>query len=238
MKKLVILIVIVNSIVFANNLLKEFQTKGLVIQYKGKQITIKREKNNICTNANLNPESLFGGDYAGKDVATVCKKTFVTHVGVLEPMQLAKNIKSVGEVEVLRHILAMSKEPDKYILIDARTKKWYKQITIPTAINLPFNKILYDENYDEDDFKNKETYKNYQKEYKYMFKLLNIKESKKGLDFSKAKVALLFCNGSWCSQSPKAIRKLINLGYPAEKLLWYRGGLQDWLIYNFTVEKK
>ena len=54
----------------------------------------------------------------------------------------------------------------------------------------------------------------------------------------KAKTLLLFCNGSWCSQSPNAIMSLVNLGYPLEKLLWYRGGMQDWLIYDFTVSKK
>jgi rhodanese-related sulfurtransferase len=69
-----------------------------------------------------------------------------------------------------------------------------------------------------------------------MFKLLNIKETKKKLDFSEVKSLILFCNGSWCSQSPRAIFKLLNMGYPKEKLLWYRGGLQDWLIYDFTVE--
>jgi rhodanese-related sulfurtransferase len=152
-------------------------------------------------------------------------------------MHLTKKLETVGEVEVLEHILAASKKPKEYIVVDARTEQWYKQMTIPTAINLPFNQLQYDEDLEEDDFDTPSAYQTYQANYKHLFKLLNIKESKKGLDFSEAKNALLFCNGSWCSQSPKAIRSLINIGYPIEKLRWYRGGLQDWLIYDFTVEK-
>ena len=48
-------------------------------------------------------------------------------------------------------------------------------------------------------------------------------------------VPLLFCNGIWCVQSRLAIEKLIKMGYPREKLLWYRGGLQDWLALGFTT---
>jgi len=121
-------------------------------------------------------------------------------------------------------------------LVDARTKQWYDQMTIPTSVNLPFNEINYEEDKDEDDFENEDAFEEYEEQYKKMFKILNIKETKKGLDFSQAKSALFFCNGSWCSQSPNAIFKLINLGYPPEKLLWYRGGIQDWLIYDFTIE--
>ncbi len=46
-----------------------------------------------------------------------------------------------------------------------------------------------------------------------------------------------FCNGSWCGQSPYAIKHLLKMGYPAEKLLWYRGGLQSWLMLGFNTIK-
>jgi hypothetical protein len=39
----------------------------------------------------------------------------------------------------------------------------------------------------------------------------------------------------WCDQSPRAIKGLLHLGYPAEKLLYYRGGMQDWMILGLTV---
>nr|CAC9967429.1 hypothetical protein [uncultured Gammaproteobacteria bacterium]CAC9971233.1 hypothetical protein [uncultured Gammaproteobacteria bacterium] len=48
------------------------------------------------------------------------------------------------------------------------------------------------------------------------------------LNFSKAKTLYLFCNGSWCGQSPAAIRALLSLGYPESKLKYYRSGMNAW----------
>jgi len=45
----------------------------------------------------------------------------------------------------------------------------------------------------------------------------------------------LWCNGWWCGQSPAAIRGLLSEGYPAEKLFYFRGGMQNWKIYGMTV---
>jgi rhodanese-related sulfurtransferase len=219
-------------------MLSEVQKNGLnIVDKKGKEVKLERNKNPLCTKKNLTPKALWDGDYAGKEVAEICKKTFVTHVGVLQPMDLGKGIKTVGELEVLVHIKNAQKRPKEYILIDARTERWFEQMTIPTSVNLPFNQIDYEEDKDEDDFESEDAYEEYVEAYKRVFELLNIKETKSGLDFSNALSVVLFCNGSWCSQSPNAIFKLINMGYPIKKLCWYRGGLQDWLIYDFTVEK-
>jgi rhodanese-related sulfurtransferase len=54
-------------------------------------------------------------------------------------------------------------------------------------------------------------------------------------DFSNARDILLFCNGPWCDQSPRAIRALVKLGYPVNKMYYYRGGMQDWLLLGLTV---
>lgn len=47
-------------------------------------------------------------------------------------------------------------------------------------------------------------------------------------DFSSAKDVVVFCNGPACDQSPRAITALLAAGYPAEKLFYYRGGMQMW----------
>ncbi len=238
MRKILIYYLLFTIALLAENFLKNLQDNGIIVTKEGKSIHVKRQKNKLCTKEYLAPEPLFGSKYAGEDVPTVCKKSFVTHVGVIQPMHLIEGVKTVGEVEVLEHIKASEKEPSKYLLIDARAKQWFNQMTIPTAVNVPFNKINYDVDLEEDDFKTHKEFQEYQKNYKEIFKLFGIKETKEGLDFSKAKTLLLFCNGSWCSQSPNAIMSLVNIGYPTKKLLWYRGGMQDWLIYNFTVSKR
>jgi rhodanese-related sulfurtransferase len=48
--------------------------------------------------------------------------------------------------------------------------------------------------------------------------------------------AIFFCNGPQCGQSPTAIRALLEAGYPREKILYYRGGLHDWLTLGLPVE--
>ncbi|CAA6819332.1 MAG: Rhodanese-like domain-containing protein [uncultured Sulfurovum sp.] len=216
----------------------EVQRNGLtIVDEKGKQLTIDRERNASCTERNVTPKALFSGNLAGETVLDVCKKTFVTQVGVLQPIKLGKGLETVGELEVLIHIKNAQKSPDEYALIDARTKKWFEQMTIPTSINIPFNTIAYEEDKEEEDFDSEDEYNEYKEDYTKLFKLLNVKIVEDELDFSKAKSLVLFCNGSWCSQSPNAIYKLVNMGYPEEKLLWYRGGVQDWLIYDFTMTR-
>jgi len=59
------------------------------------------------------------------------------------------------------------------------------------------------------------------------------------LDFSNAKTLALYCNGYWCGQTPGMVKNakysLINMGYPASKIKYYRGGMQAWTSLGFTV---
>ena len=111
--------------------------------------------------------------------------------------------------------------PSAYILVDARKRDWYEQMTIPSSVNIPFDEIEYDAAIPED--------------FERVQALLGFRKIAETYDFSHAKTALLFCNGIWCVQSRLAIEKLIKMGYPREKLLWYRGGLQDWVALGFTT---
>jgi rhodanese-related sulfurtransferase len=238
MKNILKMFFLSSVLLFSDSILSEVQKNGLSVKDKnGNKVTIHRKQNPLC-HQNLNVASLFSGNYSGDRVLKACSKSFVTQIGTLQPMQLSSKIKTVGELELLSHIKKSQEDESAYILIDARGLSWFEQMTIPTAMNLPFTKIYYEEGLDADDFEDENDFEDYEEAYEKMFALLNIKKTKDGLDFSEAKLALVFCNGSWCSQSPKAIYKLINIGYPPEKLLWYRGGLQDWLIYDFPVEKK
>ena len=54
-------------------------------------------------------------------------------------------------------------------------------------------------------------------------------------NFSSARTLVMFCNGVWCGQSPTNIRLLLSLGYPADKIKWYRGGMQAWETLGLTT---
>lgn len=48
---------------------------------------------------------------------------------------------------------------------------------------------------------------------------------------------VFFCNGPPCAATPAAIEALLAAGYPADKILYYRGGMHDWVTLGFPVTK-
>jgi rhodanese-related sulfurtransferase len=47
---------------------------------------------------------------------------------------------------------------------------------------------------------------------------------------------IVFCNGPQCLATPDAVRILLEAGHPAERLLYYRGGVHDWLTLGLPLE--
>lgn len=133
----------------------------------------------------------------------------------IHPMKAALGVDTVGELELLEFVNTTVKS-GKGLLIDARMPKFFNSETIPGSINIPF--ILF-------------TGENAEK----VVKLLGVKETDNGLDYSQAKELCLYCNGPWCDQSPRAIQALVKAGYPADKLKYYRGGMQLWKIFSLTT---
>ena len=139
----------------------------------------------------------------------------------IQPFKIADDINFVTELEVLEFIQEKV-NTGKGVMIDSRYKNFYTEGTIPGAINIPFSIFTEAE-------KNGDTFK--------ILKSLNVIKKSGKLDFSKSKELLIFCNGGWCKQSVIAIQSLIKIGYPAEKLYWYRGGMQAWQTFGLTVIK-
>jgi rhodanese-related sulfurtransferase len=46
---------------------------------------------------------------------------------------------------------------------------------------------------------------------------------------------VLFCNGPQCSATPQAIAALLAAGHPPEGLLYYRGGIHDWVTLGLPL---
>lgn len=46
---------------------------------------------------------------------------------------------------------------------------------------------------------------------------------------------VFFCNGPQCAASPDAIRSLLHRSYPPQSILYYRGGLHDWLTLGLPA---
>ena len=46
----------------------------------------------------------------------------------------------------------------------------------------------------------------------------------------------LFCNGPQCAATPDAVRRLLTAGRPPALILYYRGGIHDWMTLGLPVE--
>lgn len=131
----------------------------------------------------------------------------------IEPFSVSEEVETYGELEVLDFI-----SNKKGIFIDARLANWYKRSAIPSSVNIPFKLFL-----------------NESKTRTKLLKKFGGKHKDDEWDFSKAKTLLFYCNGAWCGQSPTAINALIELGYPEEKMKYYRGGMQSWQLVGLTT---
>lgn len=47
----------------------------------------------------------------------------------------------------------------------------------------------------------------------------------------------LYCNGPQCAATPRAIERLLEAGWEPTRLLYYRGGLMDWIGQGLPVIK-
>ncbi len=143
----------------------------------------------------------------------------------IQPAWLHKDVDTIGETEVIHYLKKMSDGDKTILVVDSRTPDWAAKGTIPGAINLPWTKLNPAKGADpisigeimEDQF--------------------NARNLEGLWDYSKAKTLVMFCNGMWCGQSPNNIKNLLKFGYPADKIKWYRGGMQDWEILGLSTAK-
>lgn len=54
-------------------------------------------------------------------------------------------------------------------------------------------------------------------------------------ELDPSQVSILFCNGPQCPQTPDAIGALLEAGYPAQALAYYRGGMHDWITLGLPT---
>lgn len=162
----------------------------------------------------------------------------------IQPMKVAPGVTTVGEAEIFR-FMERQLAQGTGLLIDARTPSWHEKGTIPGSINIPFTVFAGDAN-DPETIAALERIGGVRRgEVDAMTRNFERVMAPLGLfganlktdtwDFSNAKELVLWCNGPWCGQSPRAIKGLIDLGFPPEKISYYRGGMQMWKILGLTV---
>ncbi len=181
---------------------------SVTVKHQGKTVVIQRNQNNKNTIAS---------DYAitSRDCPPFC----------IRPIKLATGVETIAELEMIEYLQKVSHGDQSILVIDSRTPSWVKKGTIPGSINIPWTELSLTAGGN-------------------ALSIAEILTEQFGViveddlsDFSKAKTLVMFCNGMWCGQSPKNIKTLLKFGYPADKIKWYRGGMQDWHILGLTTVK-
>ena len=184
-------------------------SKGVIevaVKHNGKAATISRNQDNKNT---VNP--------AFAKTSRPCPPFCI------QPAILAPGVETIAEVEMIDYISKMSAGDDTILVVDSRTPDWVEKGTIPGAKNLPWTKLNPAKGADPVSI------------LEILEEEFGVTESEGLLNFSKAKTLVMFCNGMWCGQSPNNIKNLLKFGYPAHKIKWYRGGMQNWEILGLTT---
>ena len=160
----------------------------------------------------------------------------------IQPMNLGNGIETIGEVEVINFAKKISSGDKNIVLVDSRTPDWVARGTIPSAINISWVELTPKKGATTEGIMKVMT-------GKFGVKLKDDKDdvdvdeaiangdTSTVFDYSAAKTLVMFCNGMWCGQSPASIAALRKFGYPADKIKYYRGGMQDWKILGLTTVK-
>ncbi|MDX2416137.1 MAG: rhodanese-like domain-containing protein [Xanthomonadales bacterium] len=183
------------------------EMSSVEVLHKGKPVRIERNQDN---------DNTIVADYAltSRPCPPFC----------IRPIELVPGVETIGELEMLDYLVAAGKPGSKILVIDSRTPDWVAKGTIPGSVNIPWTLL-------KEDTSNPIT-------------IAGILEERFGAidedelwNFSKVKTLVLFCNGMWCGQSPRNIKTLLKYGYPANKIKWYRGGMQNWQALGLTTVK-
>ena len=169
----------------------------------------------IRVQRNQNNEAVIQGDFAktSRNCPPFCIQTITAGEGV----------KTIGTLELI-YFMSNHLKDKSGLLVDARTQKWFNKGTIPGSINVPYTSLNASAGADEFAIED-------------ALILFGAEKADEQWDFFDAKTLVLWCNGPWCGQSPEAIRALLDLGYPAEKIRYFRGGMQSWKILGFNIIK-
>lgn len=211
-------LICLSALAAAGNITKELSS--VQVMHGGKVVTITRadSKDAVIPDAYLK---------VGRHCPPFC----------IQPMHVAPGVETLGELEVLRYLDMAQPTDDSYIgtppvlVVDSRTPEWMARGTIPGSVNIPWNKISVDT---AGTFLTDEELGAFTRILINQFGAHKVGEI---WDFANAKTLVLFCNGIWCEQSAANIKTLLRLGYPADKLKWYRGGMQDWVSAGLTTVK-
>ncbi len=210
---------ILNKLLIATALSGLFATSGMAAEATSKFVAISKGVKSIDMNLNGEKFTIMRNQSKTSKISALYETTFR---GAPQPISLAKGLETLGELEFIDY-MKKAQTDTNIAIIDSRKPGWFDRLRIPGAVNVPFT-----------EFDSKDT------AIEMMEDEMGVVQNDDGtLDFSNAKTLALYCNGYWCGQTPGMVKNaefaLLKMGYPVEKIKYYRGGMQAWTSLGFTV---
>jgi len=182
------------------------------------RVTVMANGRKVVIERNQNPDHTIDPKYA--------KTSRACPPYCIQPMQLLPGVHTIGTLEMLGFLKKRAAGDHSILIIDSRTPYEYEQGTIPSAVNIPWTTI----------YRGSSLYEPLIVQ-SLLIDRFGAKDKDGIWDFRTAKKLVLFCNGPWCGQSPTNIKELVSMGYPADRIYWYRGGMQAWHGLGLTTIK-
>lgn len=135
----------------------------------------------------------------------------------IQPMRAAPGVRTMGELEVIAY-LQEEVSAGNGLLIDARPPGAFAAAAVPGSVSVPLDVIRAGNPY-----------------RGQIFEAIGGRQDGIGFDFSSALQLVIYGDGPWSSEAAEMIRVLVDAGYPAAKLGYYRGGMQGWQSLGLTV---
>ncbi|MEM9580614.1 MAG: rhodanese-like domain-containing protein [Pseudomonadota bacterium] len=137
----------------------------------------------------------------------------------IEPSHAAPGVATLTELDVL-DFMERSVGTGTGLMVDARLPEGYAEGSIPGAISVPAATLIQSNPYRED-----------------LLLALGASGQIGQMEFGSAFDLLVFDDGPWSPVAREAIERLLDAGYPAQKISYYRGGLQMWQMLGLTVSQ-
>jgi len=137
----------------------------------------------------------------------------------IAPMKVADGVSTIDEQQVLAFLVEVVAN-NQGLLVDARGLGDRSRGFIPGSVSLPAATLDPQGSY-----------------WPNVVMALGAAEQDGGYGFDQARDLLVYDKGPSSDDAGTLVRHLLEIGYPAEKITYYRGGMQMWSVLGFNIEQ-
>ena len=137
----------------------------------------------------------------------------------IAPMETAAGVDTLGETELVAFLMD-EVAGNTGLLVDARMPEYRARGFIPGSVSLPHSVLGADNAYHDE-----------------ILEALGALQVEGIFNFTDARKLLVFDTGPSTNEAGDLIARLLGAGYPAEKIKYYRGGMQVWAVLGFSIQE-